>query len=206
MKRHLGFAHLLAPVLLATGVQAEASWIFRPGTYSHDPATGARVVQYERPAPAYFREDPTYMQSGYRQTESALRVGNSGDYRHIVETWGEGEFIRPYGEWLYPYRAGATPFGPWGNPQGPWTLPFDSWVNPYGSWNRFGYPYPPAMPDYGGPYYPDAPGYGAGPYPPTDFGGGAAPPAAQSHQPPQAHGSRYPGGYRGDPRAYRGGD
>ena len=61
-----------------------------------------------------------------------FQVGDSFDYMHTVETWGQGEFIRPYGEWLYPYRAGATPYGPWGNPQGPWTTPFGSWVNPYG--------------------------------------------------------------------------
>jgi len=117
------------------------SWVFRPSRFSHAPQTAERVVQYQPPPPAIVPTDPTYQESGYRHKRSGLAVRGSFDYRHVVETWGAGESIRPYGEWLYPFRPGATPFGPWGNPQGPWTLPFQSWQNPYGSWNRYGYPY-----------------------------------------------------------------
>ena len=124
----------------ATGTPGE-SWIFRPSRFSHTPDTAERVVQYQPPPPALVPTDPTYQESGYRHKRSGLAVRGSFDYRHVVETWGAGESIRPYGEWLYPFRPGATPFGPWGNPQGPWTLPFQSWQNPYGSWNRYGYPY-----------------------------------------------------------------
>jgi len=155
--------------------------MFKPGHYSHDPATGARVAQHQQPAPAYVREDPTYLQSGYRHSQSRIYVGGSGDFRHIVETWGEGELIRPYGEWLFPYRAGATPYGPWGNPQGPWTMPFDSWANPYGTWNRY-YPYAPSPLPYG-----TRGGYGGrGPY--RGFGAGATP-----------YGPGHAGGYPGGP-------
>jgi hypothetical protein len=187
---------LLGAAVWLAAAPAGASWIFGAGLYTHDRATGERVVQFERPAPAFVPTDPTYQQSGYRHKRSSLRVGGSADYQHLVETWGEGENIRPYGEWLYPYRAGATPYGPWGNPQGPWTLPFDSWVNPYGSWNRYGYPY--ATPPYPAPYvYP--PGGGAypggypGPYPGGHPGGGAYPGGYPGPY-PGGHPGPYPGG------------
>ena len=141
MRRHLVLALALAAVCRAA-LAAEGSWIFRPSAYTHDPQTGERVTQFAKPAPAYVREDPTYEQSAYRHTRTTFRYGDSSDHLHIVETWGRGESIRPYGEWLYPYRAGATPFGPWGNPQGPWTTPVGSWVNPYGL-GRFYSPWSP---------------------------------------------------------------
>jgi hypothetical protein len=159
-----------------------SSWIFLPSYYSHDPETGERVTQYA-PLPKVYRTvDPTYRESGFHYTEQFLRgTGSSFDALHLVQTWGQGDQIRPYGEWLFPYRAGATPYGPWGNPQGPWTLPFDSWQNPYGlgrlpnpPWpifpNNFGggspvpyaNPYSPAgspVP-YGNSYSPNGPGMG----------------------------------------------
>jgi hypothetical protein len=111
---------------------AEKSWVFRPSRYTHDPSTGDRVAQYAEPPAAPVRDDPTYEQSAYRHTRSNFQIGGTYDNLHIVETWGRGESIRPYGEWEFPYREGATPYGPWGNPSGPWTTPFGSWVNPYG--------------------------------------------------------------------------
>lgn len=104
--------------------------------------------------------DPTYMQSGYRHYRSSIRVGGSADHVHVVQTWGLGELIRPYGEWLYPFRAGATPFGPWGNPQGPWTTPFGSWINPYGLGQLPNPPwfFPPYPVPYPVPYAPGMPG------------------------------------------------
>ena len=112
---------------------AEASWIFRPSYYSHQPATCQRVAQYSPGETPYVHVDPTYERSGYRHNRVTIRgAGGSVDRMHLVETWGAGEAIRPYGEWQRPFRAGATPYGPWGNPQGPWTSPFWSWMNPYG--------------------------------------------------------------------------
>ena len=109
----------------------ESSWIFLPSHYTHSPATGLRVAQYQPEEPSVLRCDPTYQESGYRHQESVLGFGAGADRLHTVQTWGQGTSIRPYGEWEYPFRAGATPYGPWGNPQGPWTLPFDSWQNPF---------------------------------------------------------------------------
>lgn len=142
MKRHLVLA--LALMANAGGARAEGpSWVFRPSYYTHGQQDCERVWQFAQEQPALKREDPFYEQSGYRHSRSSLRVGDSYDYQHVVETWGRGDSIRPYGEWEYPYRAGATPYGPWGNPQGPWTTPFGAWSNPYGLGQL---PIPPWMP------------------------------------------------------------
>jgi hypothetical protein len=183
MKRHLLILGTLGWLAIGSAAAAQQSWLFRQGRYSHDPA-GQRVAQYAPKAPSLAPVDPNYVQSGYRHRRSTLRgADGSADRLHVVETWGAGEAIRPYGEWLFPYRAGATPYGPWGNPKGPWTMPFDSWVNPYGQWNR--YPlYSPYPVPYGaslGPYR-GGPGYGHGyhsPYP--------APPGGPHAGPPYAH-------------------
>jgi hypothetical protein len=132
----------------------ESAWMFRPSYYSHSPLSGERVAQYEPERPSLVRFDPTYQESGYVHSESTLRAGDSAEHTHVVQTWGQGTSLRPYGEWERPYRAGATPYGPWGNPQGPWTLPFDSWQSPYGLgrqsgslWN--GGAFPPAAAPFG---------------------------------------------------------
>jgi len=161
-----------------------ASWIFEPSYYSHDPETGQRVTQYSPLPNVYAPEDPTYQESGFHYTQEILRGPNgSVDGYHLIQSWGRGDQIRPYGEWEYPYRAGATPYGPWGNPQGPWTLPFDSWQNPYGLGRLPNPPWPvspynqlPAPSPYGGnsysPYNPAIPGTGYGPTPMLGPGAG----------------------------------
>jgi len=149
MMRHLAFASTLAVGMLLVST-VEGDWAFKQSYYSHDLTSGQRVAQHSPGETPYARVEPNYQQSAYRHQR--IRIGGprgSADNIHIVETWGEGESIRPYGEWLRPYRAGATPYGPWGNPQGPWTLPFDSWVNPYGLGQL---PYPPYP--YGGGHQP----------------------------------------------------
>jgi len=137
MRRQLAFP-IAALLLVPVGTAAAAdSWVFQPGAFSHDPLSGQRVDQYAPKAPSLVPIDPTYVQSGYRHIRSAIRAGGSADRLHVVQTWGLGAAIRPYGEWQRPFRAGATPYGPWGNSQGPWTMPYDSWINPYGSWNNW---------------------------------------------------------------------
>jgi len=143
MIRHLAPAIAAAVVLAAASAAHTESWIFKPAAFSHDPASGGRVAQFLPVVTAYRPYDDTYAQSGYRHLRTTIRgADGSADRLHIVETWGAGEAIRPYGEWQFPFRAGATPYGPWGNPRGPWTMPFDSWNNPYGLWNRYGNYYP----------------------------------------------------------------
>ncbi|MHB8901801.1 MAG: hypothetical protein ACYC6Y_23855 [Thermoguttaceae bacterium] len=216
MRQHL-FAVVLLPVL-AHSAWAGGSWIFQPSTYSHDGQTGERVTQYAREAPALAPSDPTYEQSAYIHKRTALwGADGSVERRHYVETWGEGESIRPYGEWERPFRAGATPFGPWGNPSGPWTTPFGSWVNPYGLGKLPTPPWYPWYPPVGGAGggYPDipsphpAPGAGGPPYdggppqayhPQDDEGGSGH--AAE----PQGHGGMPGGGWYAPPGSEPGSD
>lgn len=165
MRQHLQAAVLLA--VLGQSAWAGGSWIFQPSTYSHDPETGERVAQHTPETPAYAPSDPTYEQSAYIHKRTAIYgAPGSIERRHYVETWGEGESIRPYGEWQRPFRAGATPYGPWGNPSGPWTTPFGSWSNPYGLGQL---PTPPWS-----PWYPQT-GYPPRPYPDAGYPGGAHP-------------------------------
>ncbi len=155
MRRHLALLIALSAVARAAVADAETSWIFKPSRYSHNPATGVRISQYAPKAPAFAPADPTYLQSGYRHIRSTIRGAHgSADRMHVVQTWGAGEAIRPYGEWQFPYRAGATPYGPWGNPQGPWTLPYESWYNPYGLGQLRHPPWPhlPSYPSQAVPY------------------------------------------------------
>jgi hypothetical protein len=158
----------------STAQASDVSWVFGLGYYTHSPVTGQRVAQYEPERPSIVPSDPTYQESGYRH--QTIQDGN--DRLNLVQTWGAGTAIRPYGEWEYPYRAGATPFGPWGNPQGPWTLPFDSWRNPFALNHQ---------PNYG----PRSSGYGPG-------GNGAW---QGDEQPPQAGAPQPPPGAASVPRA-----
>jgi hypothetical protein len=194
MKRHLVLPVALSAFALASCSPAAAqSWIFQRSTYSHDPATGERLIQYRHEKRSYLRDDDTYLESGYRQIHvGLLGADGSYDHTHVVQTWGLGELIRPYGEWQFPYRAGATPFGPWGNPSGPWTLPFDSWQNPYGLGKLPNQPYGPYYSPNGGGYGPGVGGpAGAVPYPAQP--GGAPYPGPQGGAPYQvAPGGQYP--------------
>ncbi|MCS7237521.1 MAG: hypothetical protein NZ899_04540 [Thermoguttaceae bacterium] len=139
-----------------------SKWVFLPSRFSHTPDGSARVVQYAPEPTVVLPQDPTYAQSGYRHVEMYLRGDRSADRLHVVQTWGLGAYIRPYGEWEFPFRPGATPFGPWGNPSGPWTTPFGAWINPYGlgqlpsppwylywPWANF-FPWPVLIPPTGG--------------------------------------------------------
>jgi len=186
MIRHLVLATVGAAAALVLPLAAEADWFFQPARYTHDSMTGGRVAQYAAKPPAFAREVPNYVESGYRHTQSRIRgADGSADRTHVVQTWGQGELIRPYGEWLRPFREGATPYGPWGNPRGPWTLPFDSWMNPYGLWNRGR--------GWGGPWWGGGGGVGPVPYPGGPMGG---PAYAQPGIPGEPGGPAYGGAYR----------
>jgi len=194
MKRHLVLLAAVAATS-ASALHARADWIFRRSTFSHDRTTAKRVDQYASQKVSYTRNDPSYLESGYRHNRSVLRgADGSADRLHTVQTWGAGEAIRPYGEWQRPYRAGATPYGPWGNPQGPWTTPFESWINPYGQWNRYFY----------APWGHGGLGHGPGiahPYPQkTPHGSPHGSSHGPSHGPPHgsAHGSPH-GAHHGAP-------
>ena len=127
---HIG--RMLLPtlhVLLLVGVVPQTveadDWLTRPSRYTHSSRTGYRVNQYQPVAPVYHTPNPN--RSVYRSVRSSLQVGDSADYYHFVDQYGEP--VRPYGEWRFPYRPFSTPYPNWG-PQ------------PYGGGFGFGYPVP----------------------------------------------------------------
>lgn len=107
---------LMSFLLIFGSGTAAADWLTLPSTYSHDPATGLRVHQYQ-PVPAPTAPvAPNYRSSGYHHTRSTLNYGPSTDHYHRVERWGEP--VRPYGEWQRPYRPYSVPYRYWGEPYG----------------------------------------------------------------------------------------
>lgn len=74
----------------ANSFAAEGDWVFAPGDYTHDPYTGQRVTQFAPDAVAVYPFGRNYQRSGYRYSNSTLRIGNSVDRYSTVETWGNG--------------------------------------------------------------------------------------------------------------------
>ena len=111
MRRHLGWMVALLAAAHLGAASAEAGWIFRRSSFTHHPATGERVAQFAPKQTPYARNDLTFQQSVFRHHRSTIRVGESADRMHIVESWGGGDRIRPYGEWERPFRA--TDMGTW---------------------------------------------------------------------------------------------
>ena len=68
----------------------EGDWMFFRGDFTHDPASGRRVAQFAPIPPVYYPYAGDYTRSGYRYTNSSLRVGESVDRYTRVETWGNG--------------------------------------------------------------------------------------------------------------------
>jgi hypothetical protein len=126
---HIGRKSLpILTVLLLFGVASQTvlagDWLTLPSRYTHNSRTGYRVNQYQPIAPVYHTPNPN--RSVYRSVRSSLQVGDSADYYHFVDQYGET--VRPYGEWRFPYRPFSSPYPMWG-PQ------------PY-SGGDFGYGYP----------------------------------------------------------------
>jgi hypothetical protein len=106
---------------------SQPSWVFLRSQYSHDPATGARVAQYERIPPVEPLPDPRLVTSGYRRVRSNLRgTDGSIDSAYSVSSYGNGrggldaEWERFHDAWLQSFTAGGNssyqqaPFAPYG--------------------------------------------------------------------------------------------
>lgn len=67
------------------------SWIFAPSRYTHDPATGARVAQYEEKAPVEALPDQRAVTSGYVRKRTVQRGpdGSAATY-YQVQNYGNG--------------------------------------------------------------------------------------------------------------------
>ena len=135
MRKHLVWIAALAALAPSGAWAEETSWIFFRSAYTHSPMTGERVAQYCPEQPAYLRYDDTYQESGYRHNLITIGSGSNADRTNIVQTWGLGLAIRPYGEWEHPYRPYATPYSAWGGygggGYGDGMTPSNAWQNPY---------------------------------------------------------------------------
>jgi hypothetical protein len=144
---------------------AQPSWIFRRGTYTHDPYSGARVAQYMPIPPVEPLDDQRMVTSRYRRSRTNLR-GTEGsiDSYYEVQQWGNGrggldaEWERFHDAWKESYLSGGyynqSPYG-YGTPfVGP------GYGGGYG-WPGHGFP-SYGYPGYGFPGYGFPPGYGGG--------------------------------------------
>jgi hypothetical protein len=108
-------------------VQNEPSWVFRRGTYTHDPYTGARVAQYMRTPPVEPLDDERMVTSRYRRSRTNLRgIDGSIDTYYEVQAWGNGrggmdaEWERFHDAWKESfltggyYNQGPGNYAPWG--------------------------------------------------------------------------------------------
>jgi hypothetical protein len=137
----------------------EPSWVFAPSTFTHDPATGARVAQYMRKPPIEPLPDQRAVTSRYRRTRTNLR-GTAGSYEtdYQVQAWGNGrggidaEWERFHDAWKESYLTGSYYQGP-------------GYGAGYGGYPAYGGGYP----GYGGPGY----GYPGNGFPPQVFPHGA---------------------------------
>ena len=102
--------HCPQPVAKYEPVEPEEyrSTAFNRSYFTHAPNADQRVVQYAPTAPAY-RTQGYYERSAFRYTQSTIGKGRNADRLNVVETWGRGAEIRPYGEWERPFRKGAQP-------------------------------------------------------------------------------------------------
>lgn len=165
------------------------SWVFRRSTFTHDPATGARVAQYDRINPVEELPDPRYVTSGYRQIRTTLRGpdgsidntyqvtryappggGLDAEWERFHDAWRESLLTGSYFYQNQPAPTGAV-YGYPGGGYGPYApgLPNGAYGDP-----RFASPYVSGPGSaYGPAPYGPAP-YGYAPYGPAPF----VPPAA----------------------------
>ena len=149
-------------------VQNEPSWIFRRGTYTHDPYTGARVAQYMRTPPVEPLDDERMVTSRYRRSRTNVRgIDGSVDTYYEVQAWGNGrggidaEWERFHDAWKESILSGGY------YNQGPGYYPAGGYGGGFGG---PGYGFPGyGSPGYGGPWHGGGPWRG-GPHP--GYGGG----------------------------------
>ncbi|HEY4231914.1 MAG TPA: hypothetical protein VGM76_00680 [Lacipirellulaceae bacterium] len=160
------FTSQVAAFETCCGPEEGPSWIFAPGTYTHDPMTGARVAQYERVPPVEPLEDERNVTSSYRRTRTVLRgADGSSDTYYQVQAWGNGrggldaEWERVNDAWKQAYITGGY---------------YSSQGGPYGYGYGQGYGYGGWGPGNGGPGWAGGPGWNNGGNwngPPNGWGG-----------------------------------
>ena len=160
-------------------VDSAPSWIFRRGTYTHDPYTGARVAQYMRTPPVEPLDDERMVTSRYNRKRTVVRgADGSVDTYYEVQQWGNGrggldaEWERFHDAWKESYISGG----------------YYNQSPAYGA-GGYGGGYGAGFPAYGFPGY-GYPGYG---FPPGYHGGGPPHGDWRGHS-GGPHGGRHHGG------------
>lgn len=123
--------------------QPPTSWIFQPGRYTHDPASGNRVAQYMRGPAIEPLDDPRDVTSGYARSRMVLRgPDGSIDTYYRVRNYGNG-FGGLDAEWERAHDAyrGAPLFGGFG-------AAFPGYA-PWWGFPAYGYGHRPGFPGYG---------------------------------------------------------
>lgn len=121
-------SHVKVAAVDAVVVDRGPSWIFRRGTFTHDPETGARVAQYERIPPVEPLDDERLVTSRHRRSRTNLRgIDGSIDTYYEVQSWGNGrggldaEWERFHDAWKESYLQGGF------YNQGPWFSGYPGW-------------------------------------------------------------------------------
>jgi hypothetical protein len=79
-----------APIVVPSQ-PTQASWIFMRSRYTHDPATGVRVAQYDMKPPIEPLDDPRAVTSGYSRSRTIIRgADGSADTHYRVQSFGNG--------------------------------------------------------------------------------------------------------------------
>ena len=183
MRLHHAIFFVLSGLLAPVAQASDVSWIFRPGYYTHSPATGQRVAQYEPERPSIVPTDPTYQESGYRHQTCASwhRLAEPradlGRGHSNPALWRVGVSLSRRGNAVWSLGQSTRPLD----------AAFDSWQNSYGM-NRQPYGYGAFISGYGASISGYGPGgagvWQAGPQPlvvpaPMPFSGApSAPPVA----------------------------
>jgi len=114
-RRSLALVALVAFTTINVNAQpASADWLTVPSTFTHSPATGMRVAQYQDVEAPPIVDQSRRISSGYTHFRSTIQFGQSADNYHRVEEWGPP--VRPYGEWRFPFRPFSAPYPAWGAP------------------------------------------------------------------------------------------
>ena len=91
MYRILLMAALTWAAVASSATADDPTWIFQRGRYSHDPMTGARVLQYAPLPKVRALPDVSAISSGYRRTRVQLRgADGTVDTYNRVEAYGNG--------------------------------------------------------------------------------------------------------------------
>jgi len=83
----LMIAAFLAGALAGPAAAAE-SWVFQRSYYSHEPAERVQIGPRATGGPYYTRPRGVYVNSGYRNLRSTIRIGGrTYDHLNVWESW-----------------------------------------------------------------------------------------------------------------------